>query len=261
VDLSAETIKGILAATYQQNGHAVFLEFRTVNGFINPRYIDVIAVGLYSKNSGIKAFEVKVSRNDFMADVSAFTHKHRDALEISTEFYYVCPWGLVGKDEVPSITGLIYVDSANQLKTVKKATLHVKESIPFYNFQAFAKQFGNKVEVKQPIRFMGKDISSEDLDEEIKRRLAARSDWELRKIREEVEVEVQKKESKAQAALLKIKHAAGLWEGLTDESIEKIISACKAGTAAHRLPDLVRHHIKSEQAFLKEITGEIPEKD
>lgn len=168
--LTADIIKALLAEKYKKSGHSIFMEFRTATGYNRARYIDVVAIGLYHKNAGIKAFEIKVARADFLNDVRQFSQKHEDALEVSHEFYYVCPWKLIEKGEVPEIAGLLYVDKGNQIKTIKQAQFRKKLDIPFFHFQAFAMHFGNKIEnAKIPVRWLGKDITQEDLDSELKK--------------------------------------------------------------------------------------------
>ncbi len=69
--MNADLIKDAITAAYSTNGHAVFREFRTLTGFAAAKFIDVVAVGLWRRTEGIKAFEVKVTRGDFMGDVGS----------------------------------------------------------------------------------------------------------------------------------------------------------------------------------------------
>lgn len=62
-------------------------------------------------------YEVKVSRSDFLGD-----NKWRNYLQFGSEFYFVCPRGLIAKDELPPEAGLIYASGpGGRLTTVKKA--------------------------------------------------------------------------------------------------------------------------------------------
>ncbi len=62
-------------------------------------------------------YEVKVSRRDFVQD-----KKWRIYLDYCSEFYFVCPHGLISPDELPKEAGLIYCPKeGGHLYTKKKA--------------------------------------------------------------------------------------------------------------------------------------------
>lgn len=62
-------------------------------------------------------YEVKVSRTDFLND-----DKWQKYLPCCRQFYFVCPHGLIDKDEVPKGVGLIYVTkTGSRLLRKKKA--------------------------------------------------------------------------------------------------------------------------------------------
>jgi hypothetical protein len=256
--LTADQIKQILAVSFQKSNHAVFVEFRTVTGYAAvPSYIDVLAVGLYVKNRGIKAFEVKVSRADFISDIKQFEYKHGHALDISTEFYYVCPWNMIEKGEVPEKAGLIFIDSANQIKTIKRATLRIKDDIPMIYFQAFAMQFGNKIEIKWDTRFLGRDITDEDLEQEIKRRLGQKSVYEEQKLRERIEGEIKEKESAAQDIIHKMKIAGYLYaEELSPSLAGKLIALCHEGRKARAVVSRLKSIQEEISEFIKTLEAE-----
>lgn len=68
-------------------------------------------------NPAFIGYEVKISRADFMQD-----QKWRYYLKFCNEFYFVCPTGLIKKEELPADTGLIYLSkTGNKLFTKKKA--------------------------------------------------------------------------------------------------------------------------------------------
>lgn len=68
--------------------------------------IDAFAFGLWSKNWGSMAYEVKVSRTDFLKELKT-PLKRRMALRYSNLFWFVTPQGLVAPDEVPIEAGLM----------------------------------------------------------------------------------------------------------------------------------------------------------
>ena len=63
-------------------------------------------------------YEIKVSRGDFLQD-----EKWTDYLDYCTQFYFVCPKGVVDIEELPKGIGLIHVASTGtRLYTKRKAT-------------------------------------------------------------------------------------------------------------------------------------------
>lgn len=62
-------------------------------------------------------YEIKVSRSDFVTD-----DKWNEYLEFCSEFYFVCPLGLIAPDELPPEVGLLYVSkTGSRLFNKKKA--------------------------------------------------------------------------------------------------------------------------------------------
>ncbi|MFH1999166.1 MAG: MmcB family DNA repair protein, partial [Planctomycetota bacterium] len=62
-------------------------------------------------------YEIKISRSDFLQD-----RKWTNYLCLCNEFYFVCPWGLIGVHEVPDDAGLMWVSkNLSRVYTKKKA--------------------------------------------------------------------------------------------------------------------------------------------
>lgn len=75
----------------------------------SERRMDAWALHPYpSKSNRRVAYEVKVSRGDFLRDIKQ-PLKHRPALIFSNEFYFVAPKGLIKADELPLFAGLLEV--------------------------------------------------------------------------------------------------------------------------------------------------------
>lgn len=90
---------------------AVFHEFRCGTGFGkgNESRLDSLVLGLWRSNALIRiAYEIKVSRSDFLREVKA-PLKQVPALRISNRFYYVTPPGLLKVEEIPPWAGLLEV--------------------------------------------------------------------------------------------------------------------------------------------------------
>jgi len=253
MNLSAQDIKKYLAEKYSPSkGFAYFPEFRTLTGYANARFIDAVAVGLWSKNNGIWAFEIKINRGDFIQDVSQFQHKHADALEISHRFYYVCPWGLIDKNEVPDVAGLIWVNKAMSFVIKKQAQLRVKQEIPMPHFLAFAQKFGSTIEhSKIPVKYLDKEISQDDFLEIVEEKKKGDFDFEVRQKAREV---VQER-NYDNAPLLKImKEVKGLCrcyrnEDLIPEIQDYISKATLFDGMTKALNDMA-NHISRAQAII-----------
>lgn len=64
-----------------------------------------------------REFEIKISRSDYLCDAKKMKHKDNNG---ANYFYYVCPEGLIKKDEIDKRYGLIYIKPLNQVEIVKK---------------------------------------------------------------------------------------------------------------------------------------------
>jgi len=68
-------------------------------------------------NPRVTGYEIKVSRSDFLRD-----DKWQQYLDVCDELFFVCPYGLIRKEEVPGNAGLMWVyKNGGGLRTVKKA--------------------------------------------------------------------------------------------------------------------------------------------
>lgn len=253
--IGAERIEIALENRFSGAGWAFFKQFRPMTSF-SAVYscIDAVAVGLWMKNYKILAFEIKVERSDFLRDVEVFSKKHKYALEISHEFYYVCPWNLIDRSEIPEIAGLMYVDKNFTIKKKKPAVLREMESIQFHFFQAFAKEFGNTIHhSKIPIKYLGKKMTQEDFDTLLEEKKGA--DWKEEVKNRAKEILKERKQSKADLDefLQELKSLCGFYASRTDEEVySEIKRYCDLGKKLSTDYDFL-YHIK----HLKEQTDKI----
>lgn len=70
-------------------------------------------------------YEVKVSRNDFVRD-----DKWQNYLELCSDFYFVCPDGLIKPEEVPGAAGLLWVAKTGTRLWLKKKAQRREVQIP-----------------------------------------------------------------------------------------------------------------------------------
>lgn len=83
------------------------------------RRLDAWAMKCSWTNNKMIGYEIKISRSDFLQD-----KKWRDYLPVCTQFFFVCPHGLIRVDEVEDPAGLIYLSKTGRmLRTVKAAKL------------------------------------------------------------------------------------------------------------------------------------------
>ena len=88
----------------------MFPELRLGSGYadIAQRRIDLFTISS-EKGNYTTAYEIKVSRGDFLKDIKDKS-KQRGARLYSTNFYYVAPKGMIQEDEVPLWAGLLEYD-------------------------------------------------------------------------------------------------------------------------------------------------------
>jgi hypothetical protein len=112
--MTAIEIKGLLRARYRDPREWIYFEeCPTGTGYISGSTLDayVIACWPSAKNNRI-AFEIKVSRSDFLSEKKK-PLKRRAGLLMSNEFYFVAPKGMIKIEELPPECGLMEVDLFN----------------------------------------------------------------------------------------------------------------------------------------------------
>jgi hypothetical protein len=81
-------------------------------------------------------YEIKTSRQDFLGD-----KKHLEYLHLCNAFYFVCPHGIIDKNEIPEAAGLMEVTRVgNKLFTRKKAQYRdIADPIEVYKYILFSR--------------------------------------------------------------------------------------------------------------------------
>lgn len=77
-------------------------------------YIDFWTMNKSWNRSCCTGYEIKVSRDDFTKDEKFYNY-----LPVCNMFYFICPKGLIDKNEIPEKVGLLYV-SNNRISIIKK---------------------------------------------------------------------------------------------------------------------------------------------
>lgn len=89
----------------------------------NPEQrIDAWVLNCYPSRKYEKiAFEIKVSRNDFLNEIKT-PEKRQQALQLSNRFYFAAPEGLIKLEELPEECGLVeFAENKTTCKWTKEA--------------------------------------------------------------------------------------------------------------------------------------------
>lgn len=84
--------------------------------------MDCVAMRKSWARPAITGYEIKVSRQDFVKD-----HKWDQYLPYCNGFYFICPWGLIEKDEVGQGIGLCWVSGGSHRVSIRKKAEFKKE--------------------------------------------------------------------------------------------------------------------------------------
>lgn len=219
------SVSAALRNRHADESWAYFEELRTRTGNNwKHGFIDAYAVGLWEQNRAFIAYEIKHSRGDFKSDVEQFTSKQGDALRNSTQFYYVCPHGLIRPDEVPEVCGLMWIDAggakAKKVAPVRELKIGGIES----GFAcALMRASAGKPPKKTCLwKYCGKELDEEEILSVAKDIGAIRSQKDIEYLANELAA---KKRQRSWAILKKLAKATGMFGDLMDGTIESIVDS------------------------------------
>lgn len=121
--IDAKAIIAALQKRHQWNGGNGWLfltELRIGTGFGRDaeQRLDAWAMAMWpSRGHERVAYEIKVSRSDFLAELKN-PAKRKRALLLSNLFYFAAPKGLIRADELPPEAGLMEVEDGTAWSTV-----------------------------------------------------------------------------------------------------------------------------------------------
>ncbi|VAW72231.1 hypothetical protein MNBD_GAMMA12-1661 [hydrothermal vent metagenome] len=174
---------------------ALFFELRSGTGRKNKalrkkephRYIDAFAINLWpSKKHRKIAYEIKVSRADFLKELKS-PEKRQWASEISHQFYFIAPQGIIRTEELPEGCGLLEVIDDTIIDVIK-APLSEARDFSMTEMCAVARQAMNReLLTDKKFKYLGSEITESDLDELTENNL---SSYMKRKIQKEVDVRI-----------------------------------------------------------------------
>jgi len=172
---------------------ALFFELRNGTGFgRQTRYVDCFAFNLLpSKSFWRVAYEIKVSRSDFLSELKK-PEKRSFAMEISNEFFYVCLPGVAKPEEIPQGCGLMVV-AGSKLKRVVQAPQRQARDLTMAEMAAIARSSCRyDILTSQLWRYQGCELDEEALNALVDQRKDEAFHAEVRRqVERDVESEMQ----------------------------------------------------------------------
>lgn len=109
-DITAEDILARLQERYAPPEWLTFVELRISTGYTRgEERIDFWVMNTYPSSAYHRiAFEIKISRSDFSAELRK-PAKRKPALLLSNQFYFISPAGVIPVDQIPIDAGLMEV--------------------------------------------------------------------------------------------------------------------------------------------------------
>lgn len=131
----------------------------------NHRRMDAWVMAKSWSNPLVTAYEIKVSRSDFIRD-----DKYHDYLDYCNELYFVCPHGLIQPNELPDDVGLMCVTkTGGRLITKKKAKrrdVQIPENIFRYILMARAQIVSGGDYIEKPKEYWANWLQNKKIDNE-----------------------------------------------------------------------------------------------
>lgn len=231
MSLTHALIQELLARRHSSFEWKFFPEFRPLTGWgATANAIDAVAVGIYKKHAKIVSYEIKVTREDFISDVRVFKKKHQYALMMSHEFYYICPWNIINKAEVPEVAGLYYVNQKNRISLIKHAVYREQECIPFAIVQGFVSKVSEAIhDAKIPVNYLGKALTQEDFLELLEKEKGQYWKEEVRCEAQRQRLQEVEKGKARRVSMQQIMATCGLYSMPEAEAVPIIEKYCTAG--------------------------------
>ena len=108
--VTANDVLAALESYYAQMGFVLVPEVSIA--YQGERRADALVLG--RGNETAIAIEVKVSRGDFKHELGD-DEKRQRALDISSQYYFAAPQGMISKDELPPEAGLLEMDKRGKI--------------------------------------------------------------------------------------------------------------------------------------------------
>lgn len=167
INFTADMIKSLLALRHPPGEWVLIYELSNGTGY-NPkqRYIDAFAFNCYPSKNNIRiAYEIKVSRSDFVNELK-HPEKRQWAMDVCHQFYFACAPGVAEKSEIPEGCGLLVATkNANMMRVQLHARQKLKPRPLQDNEIAAMLRAIERINRKDLIhwKYAGRDLTDDDL--------------------------------------------------------------------------------------------------
>ncbi len=128
-----------------------FIEEVSVSTGYTPQRIDGYAINCWPMNKyRTIAFEIKASRGDFLSEIKK-PAKRLQGMAISNQFYFVAPWGMIKKDEIPEDCGLLEYRDPSDLITTKRAPITDADPPSWWLLASIARRYAREHAAKHKL--------------------------------------------------------------------------------------------------------------
>lgn len=245
--MTSDRIVKLLENRHSGSEWAFLSELRTCTGYLAKAcYIDCYAAGLWEKTRGFIAYEIKISRSDFLKDIKEFNEKQGEALANSTQFFYVCPHKMIDPSEVPEVCGLMWANAGGVVTKKVAQIRELKYGLSPSFVASLMRAISGKKEYNPLWKYLGKEISENDI-----RRITKELYDTKNKLEIDYEVSEQVKkinaEGKSVIALERIRDLLKLsrWGGpvWSEDAIESICKKITDAEDAARIANRIKTNI------------------
>lgn len=179
--MNAKFIADVLAKKHRDDLFLTEVKNGPTYNSSNLLRMDAWAMKLTWKNQ-IFGYEIKVSRSDFLSDT-----KWPQYMDYCNQFSWVCPEGLIKRNEVDERVGLIYVKEDGSLKVIKRA-LYRDVTIPssLYKYVLMWK-IADKTRVKTKEDLIEEYLSGKERRVELAKKFNNKITTENKKLKNELD--------------------------------------------------------------------------
>lgn len=163
---TTKKLLGLLSEKHPAEQWAFFPELGNASGYLSDRRIDAFAIQLWSSASKHAtgwsiAYEIKIARSDFMNEIKD-PEKRKKFVDMSNEFYYVTPPGLLNPSEIPEECGLIEGTTSLKVKKIAQQRSNIMYSPEFFSSLCEREDKRDPQHYKA-FKYVGNEVSLTDL--------------------------------------------------------------------------------------------------
>lgn len=175
---SESIVIGLLCEKYQDGKFTCFPKLRTGVGF-SRQEIDFYAINTWESQLIFEAYEIKVSRSDFLNEIKN-AQKREQAMSLSNMFIFITTPGVAKSDEIPSDCGWIEISEGGKLFCKKTALYRKLGSLPTDFVAMLSRKSDQKFSTNGLFRYAGKEMTEKDIDAIVKERFGEKVRFEAK---------------------------------------------------------------------------------